>query len=74
MAAQTFRKKKNNNKVLSFSALFLMFRLTWITEKQPERVIENKGDEFHWKKNMEIQSRGEKMRNPSGQQGEIERR
>ena len=51
-----------------------MFRLTWITEKQPERVIENKGDEFHWKKNMEIQSRGEKMRNPSGQQGEIERR
>ena len=51
-----------------------MFRLTWITEKQPERVIENKGDEFRWKKNMEIQSRGEKMRNPRGQQGEIERR
>ena len=32
--------------------LFLMFTLTCITEKELERVIENKGDEFHWKKNM----------------------
>ena len=46
-----------------------MFTLTWITEKELERVIENKGDE----KNMEIQSGGEKMRNASGQQGENER-
>ena len=37
-----------------------------------ERVIENKGDEFRRKKNMEIQSGGEKMRNASGQQGENE--
>ena len=37
-----FRKKKNNNnKVVSFSALFFMFTLTWITEKELERVIEN---------------------------------
>ena len=28
------------NKVVSFAALFFMFTLTWITEK--ERVIENK--------------------------------
>ena len=66
MAARTFRKKK---KVVSFSALFFMFTLTRITEKELERVIENKGDE----KNMEIQSGGEKMRNASGQQGENER-
>ena len=39
-----------------------MFTLTCITEKELERVIENKGDEFRRKKNMEIQSGGEKMR------------
>ena len=71
MAARTLRK--NNNKVVSFSTLYLMFTLTWITEKELERVIENKKDEFRWKKNMEIQSGGEKMRNPSGLQGEKER-
>ena len=43
------------------------------TEKELERVIENKGDEFLRKKNMEIQSGGEKMRNASDQQGENER-
>ena len=69
MAARTFRKKK----VVSFSALFFMCTLTWITEKELERVIENKGDEFRRKKNMKIQSGGEKMRNASGQQGENER-
>ena len=69
MAARTFREKK----VVSFSALFFMFTLTWITEKELERVIENKGDEFRRKKNMEIQSGGEKMRNASAQQGENER-
>ena len=43
---------------MSFSALEL------------ERVIENKGrDEFRRKKNMEIQSGGEKMWNASSQQG-----
>ena len=65
MAARTFRKKK----VVSFSALFFMCTLTWITEKELERVIENKGDEFRREKNMEIQSGGEKMRNASAQQG-----
>ena len=58
---------------MSFSVLFFMFTLTWTTEKELERVIENKGDEFRRKKNMEIQSGGEKMRNASGQQGENER-
>ena len=73
MAARSVRKK-NNNKVVSFSALFFMFTLTWITEKELERVIENKGDEFRRKKNMEIQSGGEKVGNASGHQGENERR
>ena len=58
---------------MSFSALLIMFTLTWITEKELQRVIENKGGEFRRKKNMEIQSGGEKMRNASGQQGENER-
>ena len=39
-------ERKNNNKVVSFSALFFMFTLTWMTDKQLEPVIENKGDEF----------------------------
>ena len=44
-----------------------MSTLTWITEKEIELVIKNKGDEFRWKKH------GEQMRNASGQQGENER-
>ena len=48
---------------MSFSALF--FNRDW----ERERVIENKGEEFRRKKNMEIQSGGEKMRNASAQQG-----
>ena len=66
-------ERKNKNKVVSFSALFFMFTLTWITEKELERVIENKGDEFRRKKKKlqtKLQSGGEKMRNASGQQGE----
>ena len=51
-----------------------MFTLTWITEKELERVIENKREEFCRKKNMKIQSGCETMRNTSGQQGENERR
>ena len=65
---------KTNNKVVSFSALFFMFTLMWITEKELERVIENKGDEFRRENNMEIQSGGENMRNTSDQQGENDRR
>ena len=58
--------------VINLSILYL-FTLKWITGKELERVIETKGDEFRRKKNMEIQSGGEKMRNASGQQGENER-
>ena len=66
-------ERKHNDKVVFFSTLFLMFILTWITEKELERVIENKRDEFCRKKNMKIQSGCETMRNASGQQGENER-
>ena len=45
-----------------------MFTLTWMTEKELERVRR-----IRRKKNMEIQRGGEKMRNASGQQGENER-
>ena len=41
MAAGTFRKKKRQQ-----SGYFFMFTLTWITEKELEGVIEDKGDEF----------------------------
>ena len=48
-------ERKNNKKDVSFSTFFfLMFTLTWITEEELGRVIENKGDEFRWKKNMKI--------------------
>ena len=63
-------ERKNNNKVVSFSTLFLMFTLTWITEKELELVIENRKDEFCRKKNMKIQSGCETMRNASDQQSE----
>ena len=46
-----------------------MFTLKWMTEKELERVTENKGDEFRRKKNMKIQSGGEKMRKARGQRG-----
>ena len=71
MAARTFRKKKNNKKASFFDDLFA--GSTWITEKELERVIGNKRDEFCRKKNMNIQSGGETMRNASGQHSENER-
>ena len=81
MATQMLRKEiawppglleRKNNKVVSFSTLFLMFTLMWITEKELERVIENKRDEFCRKKNTKIQSGCEIMRN-SAQQSEYVR-
>ena len=73
MAARTFRKKKQQQSRVFFDVIFYVFTLTWITEKELERVIENKRDEFCREKNMKIQSGGETMRNASGQQGENER-
>ena len=58
MAARTFREREKKNKVVSFSTLILMLflisTLTWVTEKELEPMIENKVEEFRWKKNMKI--------------------
>ena len=64
MAARTFRKKKQQQSRVFFDVIW---------EKELERVIENKRDEFCRKKNMKIQSDCETMRSASGQQGENER-
>ena len=37
--------------VINNLSLLFLFTLKWITEKELERVIENKGDEFRRKKN-----------------------
>ena len=66
-ARKTLRKKKTTTKSSLFRRYFFMFTLTWITEKELERVIENKDDEFRRKKNMEIQSGGEKMKRSGNQ-------
>ena len=54
--------KEKTTKSCIFRRYFFMFTLTWRTQKEPELVIENKGDQFRRKKNTEIQSGGEKMR------------
>ena len=39
-------ERKINNKVESLSTLFFMFTLTWITEKELERVFKTKETNF----------------------------
>ena len=57
------------NKVVSFAALFFMFTLTWITEK--ERVIERrrKGRERKRRKKMKRKERNEKKRKRKEERG-----
>ena len=62
-----FWKEKNKSHVF-FDVIFDVYT----NRKELERVIENKGDEFRGKKNMEIQRGTEKIRNASSQQGENE--
>ena len=52
-------------KKLSFWAFFYVYNNVYNRERELERVIEIKGDEFCGKKNMEIQSGCGKMRNAS---------
>ena len=61
MVARTFRKKKQQQSRVFFAV---------ISERELERVIKNKRDEFCRKKNMKIQSGCEALSNASGQQGE----
>ena len=66
MAARTFRKKKQQQSRVFFGVIFYVHTNVDDRERaSQERFIENKGDEFRWKKNMEIQSGCEKMRNAS---------
>ena len=41
-----FQKEKITTKSCLLRRYFFMFTLTWIPEKELERVAENKGDEF----------------------------
>ena len=45
-----------------YSTLFLMFTLTYITEKELKRVIENKGDESRRKENSKVKMSGSRSR------------
>ena len=54
MAARTFRETEKKKQSRVFFDVIFMFTLTWITAKELEQVIESKGDEFQWKKNMKI--------------------
>ena len=54
MAARTFKNKKHQQSRVFFCVIFYVYTKTWVKEKELERVIENKGDEFRRKKNMGI--------------------
>ena len=74
MAARTFKEKKEQQSRVFFDVIFDVYSHVDNREKELERVIEDKGDEFLWKKKTwKFHSGGEKMRNASGQQGENER-
>ena len=75
MAARTFREKKEQWSRVFFDVISDVYSHVDYREKELERVIEVKGDEFLWeKKTWKFHSGGEKMRNASGQQGENERK
>ena len=73
MAAGTFRKKKQQQSRIFVGVIFYVYTNVDNRERARASDWQNKGDEFRKKKNMEIQSGGEKMRNAGSQQGENER-
>ena len=73
MAARTFRQKTQQQSHVFFNVIFYVYTNADNRDWELEQVIENKRDEFRRKKNIKIQSGGERMRNASGQQGENER-
>ena len=54
------RKKKQQQSRAFFGVIFYVYTNV-DTEKEQERITENKGDEFRRKKNMEIQGCAEKL-------------
>ena len=54
-AARAFREKKEQQSRVFFDVIFNVYSHVDNREKELERVIEDKGDEFLWeKKNMKI--------------------
>ena len=74
MVARTFREKNQQQSRVSFDVIFYVYTHVDNRERIRESV-QNKGDEFRWKKRMKLSWRRcrEKMRNVSGQQGEKKR-
>ena len=54
IAFRTQEIKATTTKPILCFELILMSTLTWITEKELEREIKNKGDQFRWNKNKKI--------------------
>ena len=69
MVARTFREKNQQQSRVSFDVIFYVSTHVDNRERIRESV-QNKGDEFRWKKNMKLSRRRcrEKMRNVSGHQ------
>ena len=69
------QKEKQQQSRVFFGVIFYVYTNVDNRERAIlEPVIENKGDEFRRKKNMEIQSGGEKMRNAVKNKSEHEHR
>ena len=69
MVVRTFREKNQQQSRVSFDVIFYVYTHVDNRERIRESV-QNKGDEFRWKKRMKLSWRRcrEKMRNVSGQQ------
>ena len=54
MAARTFReeKKKQQKSRVFFNVIFYVY--SHVDDRGRAKASENKGDEFHWKKNIKI--------------------
>ena len=50
MAARTFREKKEQQSRVFFDVIFNVYSHVDNRQKELERVIEDKGDEFLWEK------------------------
>ena len=54
MAARTFREKKQQQSRVFFDIIFYVYTHVGNRKKELQRVIANKGNEFHCKKNMKM--------------------
>ena len=73
MSARTFRKKKHQQSRVFFGVIFYVYTNVDNRERAKASYWKQRR-RISCKKNVEIQSGGEKMRNASGQKGENERR